>query len=178
MPNWCSNSITIKGPASEIQALWDRAVKTDGLLSAMCPMPEDLEGTSAPSETANWYDWCNEHWGTKWDVSLEGLEIDVSQDGTAEITGYFDSAWAPPIDAYSGYSEANPQITIEAYYEEGGMCFVGYWDTAGADDHYEYDSATSDNIRSIIPEYLVDFYDLDERIAEYEEEEDEEEMSE
>ena len=57
------------------------------------------------------------------------------------------------------------------------MCFVGYWDTAGADDHYEYDGATSDNIRSIIPEYLVDFYALDERIAEYEEEGQPEELA-
>jgi hypothetical protein len=51
------------------------------------------------------------------------------------------------------------------------MCFVGCWDSEGADDYYEYDEFTSKNIRDNIPEYLVEEFALDERLAEYEEEE-------
>ena len=54
------------------------------------------------------------------------------------------------------------------------MCFVGCWDSEGADDHYEYNEFTSDTIRDNIPEYLVDYFGLDERLDEYEQMEDEE----
>jgi hypothetical protein len=56
-------------------------------------------------------------------------------------------------------------------YEEPGMVFVGCWDSEGADDYYEYDDLTSENIRDNIPNYLVDEFALDEQLAEYEEEE-------
>ena len=54
------------------------------------------------------------------------------------------------------------------------MCFVGCWDSEGGDDHYEYDGATSDTVRNMIPEYLVDQFNLDERLSEYEQDEEEE----
>jgi hypothetical protein len=66
-------------------------------------------------------------------------------------------------------------VYLEAYYEEGGMCFVGYWDSEGADDEYDYSGATSEDVRNMVPEYLVDYYALDERLADYEAEEMEEE---
>jgi len=53
------------------------------------------------------------------------------------------------------------------------MCFVGCWDSEGADDHYEYSDFTSDNIKDNIPAYLVEEFALDEQLAEYEDEEEE-----
>ena len=181
MPNWCNNNITITGPISKIEKLFAAATAEDGgLLNAMVPMPVELgdtkKGTGDELQTeqydgfTNWYDWSVARWGTKWDVSPEGLEFTDNGDGTAIIEGYFDSAWAPPIDAYSKFCEDMDGVYLEAYYEEGGMCFVGYWDSEGADDHYEYSDFTSDNIKDNIPEYLVDYYALDERLSEYEEE--------
>lgn len=173
MPNWCNNSITIKGSTETIKTLWEEANQegeAGGLLNAMVPMPKE--------EETNWYDWCVSNWGTKWDVTTEGLEFTDNGDGTAEITGWFDSAWAPPIDAYSTFCDDMDGVYLEAYYEEGGMCFVGYWDSEGADDHYDYSGATSDTVRNMIPEYLVDYYALDERLDEYEQMELEEEEEE
>ena len=188
MPNWCNNSITIKGSTETIKQLWDNANQigeAGGLLHAMAPMPEGLigtkKGTGEELQTevydghTNWYDWAVDRWGTKWDVSLEGLEYTDNGDGTSEITGWFDSAWAPPIGAYSAFCDDMDGVYLEAYYEEGGMCFVGYWDSEGADDHYDYSGATSDTVRNMIPEYLVDYYALDERLDEYEQMELEEE---
>jgi hypothetical protein len=179
MPNWCNNSITIKGSTETIKTLWEEATAEDGgLFNAMVPMPKELEGTTAPSEDGvDWYSWRVNNWGTKWDVSLEGLEFTDNGDGTATIEGYFDSAWSPPIDAYSTFCDDMDGVYLEAYYEEPGMCFVGYWDSEGADDHYEYSGATSDTVRNMIPEYLVDYYALDERLDEYEQMEAEEDMS-
>jgi len=181
MPNWCNNSITIKGSTETIKQLWEDANQEGedgGLLNAMVPMPVELRDTVKGSngDAVNWYDWRVSNWGTKWDVDTEGLEFTDNGDGTSEITGWFDSAWSPPIDAYSAFCDDMDGVYLEAYYEEGGMCFVGYWDSEGADDHYDYSGATSDTVRNMIPEYLVDEYALDERLAEYEEmEEDEDE---
>jgi hypothetical protein len=60
------------------------------------------------------------------------------------------------------------------FYEEGGMCFVGCWDSEGADDYYEYSDCDSKTISDVVPKYLVEQFALDERLSEYEQEEEEE----
>jgi hypothetical protein len=148
MPNWCNNSITITGPAQKIRALWAQAEKGQGLLQAMVPPPENMfHGNLGEAERA-----------------------ELSEDGT-EISGWFDSAWSPPIDAYSEFADLNPDCSIDGYYHESGMCFVGSWNSEGGDDHYEYDEFSSTTVRDNIPEYLVDYWDLENLLAEYEEEE-------
>ena len=180
MPNWCNNTITIKGSTETLKTLWEEATADgSGLLSAMVPMPKELEDTTSPSPEGqtkvvdghtNWYDWSVSRWGTKWDVSTEGLEFTDNGDGTASITGWFDSAWAPPIEAYNTFCEDMDGVYLEAFYEESGMCFVGCWDSEGGDDYYEYSDATSKTIKDIVPSYLVEEFALDERLAEWEDE--------
>jgi len=125
----------------------------------------------------NWYDWNVSNWGTKWDVGLEGLSFTELADGEAEISGWFDSAWSPPIEALNTFSEANEDCSVECFYLETGMCFVGCWDSDGGDDYYEYDACNSNNVRDVIPDYLVSEFDLENMLAEYEEEEDEEDLT-
>lgn len=184
MPNWCNNSITIKGSTETLEPLKKVVTAGEGLLEAMVPMPKQLrdtvKGTGDELQTevydgaTNWYDWAVSRWGTKWDPEVH-LEYKDNGDGTAEITGWFDTAWAPPIEAYNTFCEDMDGVYLEAFYEESGMCFVGCWDSEGGDDYYEYGDATSKTIRDIVPSYLVDEFNLDERLAEYEEEEAEEE---
>jgi hypothetical protein len=127
MPNWCNNNITISGPADKIRQLWDTAQTADegkfGLLEAMAPIGDWEYGTAVDT------------WGTKWDVNDEGLEIIEHGNGTAEITGWFDSAWAPPIGAYEKFTEANEDCEISASYYEMGMDFAGFWN--GEEEHLD-----------------------------------------
>ena len=140
MPNWCSNSITISGSTDTIKQLWDDAHRGDdfGLLNAMVPMPKELDDTTkgTDGDAVNWYDWRVTNWGTKWDVSDEGLEYVDNKDGTSHITGWFDSAWAPPIEAYNTFLDDMDGCYIEATYEEGGMDFAGIY-TDGDDQYME-----------------------------------------
>ena len=179
MPNWCNNSITIRGDYDTLVQLKPVLEAGEGFLQAIKPMPAELEDTTKGSngDDINWYDWRVSNWGTKWDVSTEGLEFIDHGDGTAEISGWFDTAWAPPIDALHTLAEDWDSCYVELYYQESGMCFVGYWDSEGADEHYEYDGATSDTVRNMIPEHIVDFYALDEQLEEWEEEEMEEDLT-
>ena len=162
MPNWCTNSLTIRGDASTLVQLKE-IIESDGegLLEAIAPIGEWDYGTAV------------EKWGTKWDISTEGLEYTDNGDGTAEITGWFDSAWSPPIEALHALSQDWDSCYIELLYEEPGMCFVGCWDSEGADDHYEYNQFTSETIKDNVPAYLVEHFALDERLDMYEQEEEE-----
>ena len=173
MPNWCNNTFQITGSTDSIKDLWDEAQKAEGLLEAIKPIPEELKGTTAPSKDGNdWYTWCVNNWGTKWDVGLEGLVYSDNKDGTAVIEGWFDSAWGPPSEAMQTLADDFDSCHIELYYMESGMTFVGYWDSEGADDHYDYGDCNSKTLRDVIPEYLVDHFELDEQLAMWEEEED------
>lgn len=140
MPNWCSNSITITGPADKIQSIWT-AVTGDqpvGLLQVLYPMPAELEDTDADGSSApNWYNWRVENWGTKWDVDSAGLEFWPSDDGTATITGYVDTAWSPPVPAFQHYVDQNPDVSAEIRYFEPGMSFIGIWKSDGTDSCWD-----------------------------------------
>ena len=136
MPNWCNNTITLTGPKEKITAIYNKAKEDNALLQQLYPMPTELEGTTSPAPKEgepqplvdghdNWYDWRVENWGTKWDVDAEGLEL--SDDGTT-ISGWFDSAWSPPIHAYEYFLTENEDCSISSLYYEGGMDFAGKWE--------------------------------------------------
>ena len=152
MPNWCNNSINISGSTDTIKTLWDEANKEgSGLLNAMKPMPKELDGTTSPTPQEgqagykgpqpkidgfdNWYDWRVQNWGTKWDIDPgEGLEFTDNGDGTAQISGWFESAWAPPIQAYDTFLDDMDGCSLTADYHEPGMDFAGFYDNG--DDQY------------------------------------------
>ena len=152
MPNWCNNSINISGSTETIKTLWDEANREgSGLLNAMKPMPKELRDTTSPTPQegqpgykgpqpeidgcTNWYDWAVNHWGTKWDIDPgEGLEFTDNGDGTAQISGWFESAWAPPIQAYDTFLDDMDGCSLTADYHEPGMDFAGIYDNG--DDQY------------------------------------------
>lgn len=189
MPNWCNNGVTIRhtDPA-KIQQLKDAALG-EGFCNYAIPVPAELKDTMAgaygdsekqaalEAQTAaniekygygNWYDFCVNEWGTKWDVQFDSIE--VSDDGLM-LEGSFDSAWAPPIGVYEALVDNGYDVV--AYYNEPGMVFCGKFDN-GNDDYYEYGGYTSANVRDAIGDELDDYFCISEQMAEYEEEEKEE----
>ena len=189
MPNWCDNQVTITGPKSVIDKI-EKIVREEenidlsskekgesmGLLNFMYPMPTELDGTTAPSSSAdkpqpmvdgfdNWYDWRCENWSTKWDVN-EFYGVDRQGD---TISFGFSSAWSPPIGAYEKFLEKNEDCSLKAYYYEGGCDFMGEWDN-GIDDCYapsDYKS-TDDFWNDGIGSTLDDMFNITEPMAEYE----------
>ena len=183
MPNWCDNQITITGPNSvidKIEKIVSDEKNPDGLLNFFHPMPKELDGTTSPSSSADkpqpmvegfdcWYDWRVEKWGTKWDCN-EFYGVDRQGD---TISFGFSSAWSPPINAYEKFiissSEKKQDVSIKAYYYEGGCDFMGEWDN-GSDDCYspsDYKS-TDDFWQDGIGSTLDDMFNITESMAEYE----------
>ena len=130
MPNWCNNSFSITGNTESIKDLWEAAQTAGpdgdfGLLNAIAPIGDWDYGTAVES------------WGTKWDVTDEGLEFIDNGDGTASISGWFDSAWAPPIAAYEQLAADFDSCIIECSYYEPGMDFGGFWSSENGDEEFD-----------------------------------------
>lgn len=104
------------------------------------PMPEELKGTEAPSSKPNWYDWRNEHWGTR-SNSYDGQVLD-------EGIGFY-TAWSPPIPAIV---ELAKQIgkSLRLIYDEPGMDFCGELIVAADGKHCDETYSP----RSEAPEHL------------------------
>ena len=150
MPNWCNNSFSITGSTESIRELWEAAQTANdgefGLLNAIAPIGEWEYGKAV------------ETWGTKWDVSDEGLEFIDNGDGTACITGWFESAWAPPIAAYEQLAADFDSCVIECSYYEPGMDFGGFWSSENGDEEF-------DNLQERLEQPVEEW---DERFKEFE----------
>ena len=141
MPNWCNNTVQIKGPAKKIQAI-KKAVEEDKFLNYLYPMPQELESTTADGSkneelikktgASDWYDWRTSNWGTKWEVTRDYSEPEIADWGKDEKTlnWSFDSAWAPPVGAYEHFLglKGNEDVSIFATYYEPGCDFAGVWE--------------------------------------------------
>ena len=194
MPNWCNNTVEInhKDPA-KMEALV-AAVNEGKFFNHVIPVPEslaivagrvgedtdpkqiDLEAQEKLNEAQhgykNWYDFCVNEWGTKWDTeAYEPVEYDSEHDKNG-VTFGFDSAWAPPCGVYEELMAKG--YTVRAYYYEPGMAFAGIYDENG-DDCYDIGGYTSETVKDAIPESLDEMFGISETMAEYESMESEDE---
>jgi hypothetical protein len=167
MPNWCNNYLELE---HEDPAMIERAKTAFAdakLLAEFCPVPESLHivagrvGNDADAEQikleedtarniathgyANWYDFCVNEWGTKWDVGGEGDQATVT--GPNSISMGFDSAWAPPIAAMEKFQDLG--FKVKLIYWESGMCFCGLYDENG-DDYMDYSDMSADEVEANI----------------------------
>lgn len=131
MPNYCSNEVTI---VFNEQADYDKFIaqmgideSTDpylsynasdngyGFFDRLVPTPEDkLED--------GWYDWRVEHWGTKWNPNVHHFMTD---DAGKSIELGMETAWAPPIEFFTTFTELFPSAEVQLNYLEEGMGFCG-----------------------------------------------------
>jgi hypothetical protein len=91
MPNHVYARISISDPTKKQKEILKKIEKAKGLCRYYKPMPKELEGTTAPHDKPNWYDWCNNdsNWGTKWGCYDFGIDDEVI---------HFTSAWSPISD--------------------------------------------------------------------------------
>jgi hypothetical protein len=164
----------------------------DGLLNYFHPMPAELKDTTADGSKdkemlakyghSDWYSWATDNWCTKWEVS-EFYGVDRQGD---TISFGFSSAWAPPTGAYTRFitsmAEKNLDVSLKAYYHEGGCDFAGCWDN-GDDECISPSDYKSDDDYWNEPGLgydLDEMFNITESMAEYEaeQEEDKEDVTE
>lgn len=191
MPNWCNNALYL---SHEDPTMIDRAEKSlaEGkFFQEFLPCPQELIDTSSGyfgaegykaelqkfTEELNkkyfgfrdWYDWCNIKWGTKWDV----CDPMVRRNKEDKLEASFNTAWSPPMAFYNHLGELGFNVT--AYYYEGGMAYCGLYED-GQDECYEI-QGNSDWVRENIPQYIDYEFSISDSMAQWEEDEREEEAS-
>jgi hypothetical protein len=169
-----------------------RAVKAFGqgkLLNEFIPVPDALTETMSGSYGddnkqrdlearqelnqqkygyATWYDFCVGEWGTKWDVG--GADDFTEQIDKNNVRFCFQSAWAPPVEAYSKLESLG--FTVDAFYHEPGMAFCGRY-SDGYDETYEYGSMTANDIEAEVPNDINEMFGISDSVREFENESDE-----
>lgn len=191
MPNWCNNWVEVghEDPA-KIKALAE-AYNRGEFCDHVVPVPEILKNPETttsygdPDKQANadrireealkatgyesWYDFCVAKWGTKWDISSEGVDADITDDGKAMTAG-FDTAWSPPTGIYEALVEQG--YTVRAYYYEPGMAYAGIYDN-GSDDYMELGGMSAKEVEAVIDSDLDEMFGITEQMYEYEAENEE-----
>ena len=87
----------------------------------------------------------------------------------------FESAWAPPMGVYEALVEDG--FSVRAYYYEPGMCYTGKFED-GYDECYDYSGESSKTVRDAIGDELDDMWAISESMAEYEDDEEVDELEE
>ena len=190
MPNWCNNYLELE---HEDPAMIERAQKAfaEGkLLEEFCPVPASLhivagrlgdgdEQKKLEEDTAenirvhgygNWYDYCVNEWGTKWDVGGDGDQATVESPNSIKMN--FDSAWAPPVAAMEKFMDLG--FKVKLVYWESGMGFCGLFDENG-DDYMDYTDLSADEVEAHINPEVDECMCIVENVREWEEENREEE---
>ena len=185
MPNWCNNYLELEHDDPEMITRAKKAFAEGKLLEEFCPVPESLhivagrvgdgdEQKKLEEDTArniathgygNWYDYCVNEWGTKWDVGGEGDQ--ATQIGPTDLRMNFDSAWAPPVPAMDKFQ--NLGFKVKLVYWESGMCFCGLFDENG-DDYYDYSDMTADELEAEINPEIDECMGIVENLRTWEEE--------
>lgn len=147
MPNWCDNSLTIKGKPDEVKKVLDfmEGDKTRFDFNKILPMPPVLHDMTSPAPKeqkkaqatlakkygyGNWYEWAHANWGTKWNTS-DDINIYDPHDGSATIG--FQTAWSPPFPVIKALGKKFPDVKFSMKYEDEGMAFSGTLKVHGED---------------------------------------------
>ena len=86
------------------------------------------------------------------------------------MTGFFDTAWGPAIQAYEAMEELG--FTIDAMYHEPGMGFAGMYED-GYDEYLDLSGYDSEGLAEMLPERLDEAFCISEQAAQWEDENEE-----
>jgi hypothetical protein len=186
MPNWCNNYLELEHDDPAMIERAKTAFADAKLLAEFCPVPTSLHivagrvgSDEEPEQIAlveqeaaniathgytNWYDYCVNEWGTKWDVGGDGDQATVHSPNSISMN--FDSAWAPPIAAMEKFQDLG--FRVKLVYWESGMCFCGVYDENG-DDYLDYSDMSADEVEANINSEVDECMCIVENLREWEE---------
>lgn len=206
MPNWCFQDLTVYGKSEQEVKLFLEAIKVKGTveelsLNQLLPMPSCLEGSTSGFFSdeekqkeleeqakknreecgyANWYDWANDVWGTKWGAcDVESLDDYGVHDGHVALLK-FESAWSPAVGLIRGISSKFPTLVFCLSYTEESDAFAGVEvfvqgfcegeigfepedsdlpdiDDVGEDEYYRAWDAHRENVMTKVDNYADEF---------------------
>lgn len=146
MPNWCENTLILRGKPSRLKE-FEKLAKTkesDLTFDKIYPKPRDPDVQARQAKKSGsfivaltsrgskkqplaqrrrgaWYEWCISHWGTKWEAQSVSKRFLTDN----ELVYNFDTAWSPPDGVIHKIHERFPDLDIRLQYMELGCYFAG-----------------------------------------------------
>lgn len=154
MPNWCENDLFVTDEKSRVREFLEFAKSENSVFDfdRLIPHPakfEELDRTAVEWKRRNGpgsrekgpkdgfnsggYDWCWEHWGTKWNAQQVIYGNNSIDGSTATAVVHFETAWSPPLPVVFTASEQFPSIDFDLRYFERGACFQGRYHCRGGE---------------------------------------------
>ena len=142
MPNWCQNSVEIRGSDSDLESIKIAVEKEASFLRGLFPqVDENGNPLQFIDDEGNVTDWDYNHWcsvyGTKWDDNLYSGSVEINS-GTLSLN--FETAWSPPCQGIETISTFWPNCVFGIAYAEPGCDFAGfdvYRDGVLVEEHME-----------------------------------------
>jgi len=150
MPNWCENTLTIRGAKKDLEDFKqkitpqqeDKDQKDICLFNTFRPMPIEYKGVTSPNNNEelaktltekfgyrDWYSWALGVWGTKWGCcdSYWETEEPFSEDesDTYNLVLHYQTAWSPGDDCLEEIFQGLDNLSFFLNYREEGMGFEG-----------------------------------------------------
>lgn len=154
MPNWCENDLLVVGDEGRVREFLEFAGSEGRVIdfNRFVPYPAEFaerdraaeewrdthpttEWFSAPTDGFNsgGYEWCIEHWGTKWNARRAVLGRATVRGAVVAAVVHFDTAWSPPLPVVFDASRRFPALAFDLRWYECGMGVRGrYRCRAGA----------------------------------------------
>ena len=186
MPNWCNNTFELVAPKEKVREFESFLNEKNGKdwFDFFLPCPAELKDGGAVSfhdepkpdlvekyGASDWYTWSVHNWGCKWNCDAQDWNVDDYDDENLSIKFWFDSPWGPPTELYN-FIDAQDDLNVFANFHEEGMAFVGKFEY-GSVDSYDYSDLES---LDMIPDEIVEEWNLREMIEERAEWEEEDEL--
>jgi len=171
MPNWVMSRIEFDGKQEDVdrafEAFKPKYNEAKGVIdfNEIVTMPDSvfrgnlsMEDREKYPGDLNWYDWCCNHWGTKWNAH------DGYRDGNLLE---FTTAWSAPFPIYKEIAMQNPGVSLHVLYSDediGTNCGEVYCclEENGYVEHiYEFEDFSEEAKQTAIEVWGVeeDFFD-------------------
>lgn len=153
MPNHVECDLYVEGPPEQLRAFLQQMKSDESELdfNRLIPYPEKykkLDDIAAQWDESHKYDttiprqqrpkdgynqggyeWCIEHWGTKWN----SYKVSVTEDACDLVEINFRTAWSPPKPVIAKASKLFSELTFDLRYFDGGARFHGQFVCQGGD---------------------------------------------
>lgn len=152
MPNWCSNTLRVIGPAARVAETL-AALRTDDHDD---PDQQLLDFGRVIPRTDDGEFWGGS-WGTKWNACSVDLVTTELPNGLTQASFAFNTAWSPPRPVAEQLSAQHPDLIVVLCFDEPSNGFSGavvYRPTPDGTDAIEIQGA-GEVITVLLPETMV-----------------------
>jgi len=120
MPEELKSVISGHGPHAGDNGAWMCEVQEDGSNVERPFTPEEVKTLKEKYGCLSWYDWCVNHWDTKWSDSTT-----VVTTSATSVKMRMNTPWSPPLKGLLEVSKKFPKLKFRISYYERGMAYKG-----------------------------------------------------